>query len=752
MKKMFILINLLLPLSLNSFASYSTDWIKSADSYLKSGSMIALDKADNVIVTGYIQTDNIYTRKYDKFGNFLWEKTSSSGIPDNYEKPMWVNCDQNKNIYVVGYRYNWSLSWEYPNAIVVLKYDAAGILLWKKNIDLFYVVGSSTGKKFNLKSELDKKGNLYIGTAGTSPSGFVLIKLNSSGIVLVNTSINLGTIHGFASMRLKDSRVVLTGTAEYTSTLAIVAWDTTGNLLWSKLISDGFTGKDVELDGNGNAYLLTMYPNQVSPTSGNDIVIYKFNDAGVQKWKKYFDFGGEEGALRFTFVSGKLSVIGFGSVNPGYYTDWITFQLDKNGNKLWDARYNEATGYNEQPYALAANANGEVFVTGGGGPIPGMVTLKYGNTGTVQWADTTNYNSGSGFVCTLAADSSLFVMNIPQMTVFHLLDHTGIGSCGIPTNLIATSIKDTSVKISWATVAGAYLYHLRYKTTSAADWNTMSTNLTSIKIKTLTEGTSYTYCVEAVCSSGPSGYSTSMSFVTTGTGYCTTGGMSTDLEYLTLVWIGSIQNSTGNNNGYADYTNLITNLIQGSMVTGNLKATLPPGLSEYYSIWIDFNHNNDFSDVGEQVVNISSPFLGWIGINFSVPSNAMLGITRMRVTMEYGVPPAPCGTYERGETEDYTVNIMAPKMSVSSETITGLIPRVTLFTNPVGINLTAKFSDFEGSVTAQVFELTGKLIFVETLPCEDLMQMDVHDLSTGNYILIASDGHGNKAFTRWTKE
>ena len=184
MKKTIILIGYLLMVSTTLFAQYSTDWIRSADNYLKTGVMIARDRADNVIVTGYIQAQNIYTRKYDRFGNFMWERTDSSGIHSNYEKPRWVNCDNNKNIYVVGYRYSWGSSWEYPNAVVVLKYNPSGILLWKQNINLGYVVGSSTGLAFNLKSEVDNNGNLYIGTAGTSPSGFVLIILNPAGTVL----------------------------------------------------------------------------------------------------------------------------------------------------------------------------------------------------------------------------------------------------------------------------------------------------------------------------------------------------------------------------------------------------------------------------------------------------------------------------------------------------------------------------------------------------------------------------------------
>lgn len=718
MKKILLLLILAILSAGHLMASYSTDWIKPADNYLKSGSVIARDKADNVIVAGYITAQNAYTRKYDKFGNFLWEEMSTSGLPGNYERPASVSIDKNKNIYVVGYRYTWSSGWEYPNAVMVLKYDAAGTLLWKNYIALSYVVGSSTGKRFNLESDLDSKGNLYIGTAGTSPAGFILIKLNAAGSTLVNTSVSLGTIHGFAGMRLKGSKVVATGTAEYNGNLSVVAWDTAGVLLWTKSFT-GSSGQDVEMDGNGNVYILTNYPNQVSPSSGGDAVIYKYTGAGVQTWKKNYDFGGNETATRFTLVSGEISVIAYGSVNASYF-DWITFQVSSGGAMLWNSRYNETTGNDEVPYAMAATDAGEVFVTGKGGPeftqpngssYLRMVTLKYGSDGVLQWVDSVNIYSGWGIGCTLASDNSLFVLGGTNMTAFHFLDHTGTGSCGMPATINAGNIQNTSAKFTWTAVAGAYLYHLRYKTTTAADWTTVSTNATSIKIKTLTPGTSYNYAVEAICSSGPSGYTGIQNFSTTGTGYCTTGGLSTAQEYLSLVWIGGLINQSFSNNGYGDYTNLSTPLTQGTTVYGYLSAFLPFGLTENYAIWIDYNHDSDFDDAGEKVVDIASDFLGYIAVNFTVPGNATLGETRMRVTMKYGGSPDPCGTYDRGETEDYTVMIVSPfgeRMAASADFSveeTGLFISPNPFTDRITVHLT----NIVEPVSVFIYDVTGRL-------------------------------------------
>ena len=137
MKKLTILTAFSLLFSLNSFAQYTTDWIRPADNYIKNGAFIARDSLDNVIVTGYIQSENIYTRKYNKFGLLLWEKTSTSGVHSNYEKPVWTSIDKDNNAIVVGYRYTIGSGRDYPNAIVMLKYHPSGSLLWKKKLFRF---------------------------------------------------------------------------------------------------------------------------------------------------------------------------------------------------------------------------------------------------------------------------------------------------------------------------------------------------------------------------------------------------------------------------------------------------------------------------------------------------------------------------------------------------------------------------------------------------------------------------------------
>ncbi|MFZ4707469.1 MAG: GEVED domain-containing protein [Bacteroidales bacterium] len=745
MKKiLIILLNLFVgTISLN--AQYSTDWIRPADNYQKTGSMIARDNSDNVIVTGYIQSQNIYTRKYDKFGNLLWEKTSTSGIQSNYEKPLWVNTDLNNNVFVVGYRYTFSSSRDYPSAIVVLKYNAAGTLLWKKNISLSVLVNSSLS--FNLRSEVDNAGNLFIATVATTPSGFVLIKLNASGTTVFTKNNNLNGVSSFRSMRLKGSRVVLSGSAGNLSAAPVIAWDVNGNLLWTKSLT-GQAGIDIELDASNNVYVLTSYANQVSATSGQDILIYKLNSSGTQVWKKNFDFGGNDFPTKFTLVSDKLSVIGAGTVNASYF-DWLTFQVNTSGTKLWGTRYNGTTGNDEQPYFLAAKANGEVYVTGKGGPMftqsngssyLRMITLKYNNAGAMKWRDTLNIYSGWGIACTLASDSSLFVLSGTNMTAFHFLDQSGTAPCTIPVGLSAGNITTTGATFSCTPVTGATLYHFRYKTIAATTWTIASSNLPTINLNGLSGGTSYNYAVEAVCSSGPSGYGASQTFSTIGAGYCTTGGLSTSQEFLNLVWIGGVINQTMSNNGYADFTNLVATITQGATMYGYLSpGTTPYGLMENYSIWIDYNHDNDFADAGEKVVNFSSDLGGYIGINFTVPTTALPGTTRMRITIQNGSAPAPCGMYARGETEDYSVVIASAakqgSFQANAANSIGNSDEIIISPNPFQDKLSIQLQNAETPVKISVYDVTGKLQY-STQSSALQNDLNLSELRTGVYFII----------------
>jgi hypothetical protein len=141
--------------------------------------------------------------------------------------------------------------------------------------------------------------------------------------------------------------------------------------------------------------------------------------------------------------------------------------------------------------------------------------------------------------------------------------------------------------------------------------------------------------------------------------YCSAKGTNTSYEWISNVKLGTINNTSGANAGYGDFTSISTNLTIGSANT----ITLTPAFSgsaysEYFKVWIDYNKDKDFDDVGE-LVYTSAGVTAAVSGSFTVPSVTATGSTRMRVIMKDGAISTPCEQYTYGEAEDYTVNFVS---------------------------------------------------------------------------------------------
>ena len=111
--------------------------------------------------------------------------------------------------------------------------------------------------------------------------------------------------------------------------------------------------------------------------------------------------------------------------------NWTTFQTDLNGTILWNASYNAMLSNDEIPGWLAVRENGDVYVTGTGGPLyqgqyRQFVTLKYSN-GVQQWAHSDPYFGYNGVACVLGKDSALYVLGQGSMTVTRYIDDLSTG-------------------------------------------------------------------------------------------------------------------------------------------------------------------------------------------------------------------------------------------------------------------------------------------------------------------------------------
>jgi GEVED domain/HYR domain/CARDB/Domain of unknown function DUF11 len=149
---------------------------------------------------------------------------------------------------------------------------------------------------------------------------------------------------------------------------------------------------------------------------------------------------------------------------------------------------------------------------------------------------------------------------------------------------------------------------------------------------------------------------------TTGGSYCAAKGTA-PWEY----WVANVSLSTINNTsdkvkdfatlGYSDYTSVSTTLNKGQ----SYPLSISPGLSwignvpnAYCRVWIDFNQNKTF-EANELVLEKTNQ--NPLTQSVAIPADALTGATRMRVALKFGAYPTACETFDRGEVEDYTVNI-----------------------------------------------------------------------------------------------
>ena len=97
------------------------------------------------------------------------------------------------------------------------------------------------------------------------------------------------------------------------------------------------------------------------------------------------------------------------------------------------------------------------------------------------------------------------------------------GVCGVPSALSTTGITTNSATLNWQSVVGASSYNLQWRPTGATTFTSVNgLTSTSFNLSGLTQGTSYEFQVQAVCSGTQSAFSTLFSFSTSIPGTCGT--------------------------------------------------------------------------------------------------------------------------------------------------------------------------------------------------------------------------------------
>jgi hypothetical protein len=164
--------------------------------------------------------------------------------------------------------------------------------------------------------------------------------------------------------------------------------------------------------------------------------------------------------------------------------------------------------------------------------------------------------------------------------------------------------------------------------------------------------------------------------------------------------LADLDKTSGNNNGYADFRNLVATLTPGQSVN----YTFTPGGNSStvrWTVWIDFNRDGDFGD-SEMIVSPTAGSSSAVSGNFTVPSGASVGPSRMRIAMRssvFGIGQSdPTGSFSYGEVEDYSVQIGTnPTPNAAPYFLSDPIVKAGVTAgSPMSASLVADAADWEG--------------------------------------------------------
>ena len=254
------------------------------------------------------------------------------------------------------------------------------------------------------------------------------------------------------------------------------------------------------------------------------------------------------------------------------------------------------------------------------------------------------------------------------------------GCCEPPGQLEVTDIKDSTALVSWAPVIGALGYNVRVRPMGGTIWTPYGAADTFFQLQNLNACSFYEVQVRVNCENGNSVYSSSRPFKTFGcTGcsvedYCPSRSADASNEWIARVKIGDIDNESGPNGGYENFT-IYDTIGTQLAINSKYRMTLTPGFQDkkfkvFWRVWIDYNYDRDFDDPGELVLqNEERSDTVFSGVVLIPPVDS-LGNTLMRVSMRTVLSdvlyPEACDTLDFGEVEDYCVEI-APSKGICQE-------------------------------------------------------------------------------------
>ncbi len=248
---------------------------------------------------------------------------------------------------------------------------------------------------------VDDAGNVYVAGGERRNSNFVyvIIKYDTFGDTLwVRRYTPNAIFHAKARGIAVDNigNVYVTGNGVMVSTLGndifTLKYNSAGDFLWAQRFQ--FNGSEVPntiaLDDSQNVYVAGT--SQLGSITGKNMVTVKYSSEGVEKWASIYD--GPAGKLDEPYSmaadsSGQVYVTGSSWTGSNFLSsDYLTIKYTPTGDTAWVKIYDGPAGRQDQSYALALDNSGNVLVTGRSDQAnlsSDYYTIKYDSNGDTVW-------------------------------------------------------------------------------------------------------------------------------------------------------------------------------------------------------------------------------------------------------------------------------------------------------------------------------------------------------------------------------
>lgn len=355
---------------------------------------LAVDANGNVYVTGasYFTAgnDDYVTIKYDAAGTQQWIK-NYNGPAGTTDEAWDIALDNAGNVFVTGGSTGSGTGEDYAT----LKYDPANgnqLALVRYTFS-----GSNIDKAQSIA--IDAAGNVYVtgysfGSAALDLDYATLKYTNALVAVWGTASRYNGTGSGIDQAKKISvstaGNVYVTGYSNNTYVLdddiTTVMYNAAGLQQWVSRYGAGNNVGDrsysVTCDAVGNSYVVGMIKNT---STNQDMVTIKYSITGVQQWATEYNGpsnGWDEARDCVLEPTGTYIYVSGFSQNPGTNQDVTTVKYATiDGSQQWLTKYSFTGNNVDQGYAIALDANENVYVSGqsSGGTTSGndALTIKY---------------------------------------------------------------------------------------------------------------------------------------------------------------------------------------------------------------------------------------------------------------------------------------------------------------------------------------------------------------------------------------